>query len=601
MFLPNNIKEKSARIDWGYFHRPAPTARARTWLWLLATGLIAVPLTGLTIAAALTGQRPHWFDHVGTRGALTAAHAGLDQQCEACHQPFTTIHGGSWGADLAKWLGISPRNSPDNQMAEASQRSWRNERCEACHAGALHHPRMNLASTSLESCAGCHRDHQGRNFDLTRLNDDHCIRCHADLPPHSIHPQAIPISTKITGFASDHPEFRQLSREPSKKHVRRLKFSHAIHMQAGMGPGVQFKFRDMEDPADRQRYLNLLGQSNSSMIVQLECSSCHQLSSSRSDGAASAWSPAERFAGDSWEALRGLPREPLLPPRESGAVFLPITYELHCKACHPLTFDEAEGLRGRAVPHRQQPDEIERFLREVYSARYLNDHLAPAAAATPLVERLDPLPRTLDPEAKKLARQQVETEVSQAMQRLFVGNQTCLECHLAVQSLTRSEPERWNLPSAIVSPQIPSIWQPRARFDHAAHRHLNCRSCHSANYTSEADGIGYQSPDEERNKAMNYAAPGSAFPHYQHPPDLPSISICRQCHAPPQSEANSIVAGVSHRCTDCHVYHHADRWLQSRGSPWNNPPRGSRTLHEVQKIVSPTGFRGQAGDGSSAP
>mgnify|MGYP005848194333 CR=1 FL=1 len=594
MFLPQDSKAKSAQIDWGYFNRSAPTSRARFWLWILAALLVTLPLTGLTIAAALSGQRPQSFDHVATRGPLTAAHAGLDQQCEACHQPFERIRGGSWTAELGGWIGISSRS----ESSEVPVNSWRNERCEACHAGAIHHPRMNLASENLESCAGCHREHQGRDFNLTQLNDQHCTGCHANLPPHAIDPKGIQVAAKIEGFATDHPEFRQLSSEPDKKHVRMLKFSHAVHMQAGMGLGVQFKFRDMEDPADRQRYLNLLGQSNSDMIVQLECSSCHQLSSSRPDGAASAWSPAERFAMETWETLRGLPREPLRPSRESGAVFLPINFETHCKGCHPLTFDESDGLRGRVVPHRLQPDEIERFLREVYSSRYLNDHLAPPATVDRPVQRLDPLPRTLDAEAKKLARQQVDNEVAQAMQTLFVGNKTCLECHQAVQPLNPSEGGRPNLPTAILSPNIPTVWQPRARFDHASHRGMNCKSCHPASYATDADGTGYQSPEVERKKATSYAAAGTAFPHYQHPPDLPSIAICRECHAPPRSQSGTTVAGVSHRCTDCHSYHHADRWLQSVGSPWNDPPRGSRDLLHLLNALPPIGSP-QSSNGSA--
>lgn len=575
MSLPRSSKEKSARINWGYFNQSAPTTRIRGWLWVVAALGVTIPLTALAVSSALTGSRPESLDRAASRGTLANPHAGLDAQCEACHQPFERISGGDWTRDLGLPFSIGSRPDP-----HGSGTKWQNTKCESCHAGSSHHPRMNPDSPFAVGCAGCHRDHQGRSFDMTNMDDTRCVSCHQSLPEHSLDPSQTQVAARITSFAQDHPEFRQHGEQPAEKLQRRLKFSHAVHMLPGMGVGSGYKLADIANPAERERYAVLLGTSDPNTVIQLNCAACHQLDASRSDGLAAgvARTPAEGFEQRTRALLGNLPAEPLLPARTAGQHFLPINFETHCVACHPLTFDEAEGLRTRSVPHRAQPKQIEDYLREVYSARYIADQLKSPVEPKRGTGRLDPLPDDLDAAGKKLAQERIGQQVHTAMETLFRGNKTCLECHYAVTPANPSGTLA-ALPQTIVPPKIVTVHQPRARFDHSAHRGLNCQSCHPANY---ADGSsGYRTPDAERAAARKYAAADDEFRQYQHPPDLPTIATCRECHAPARVQAGVTVAGVRHACTDCHSYHHAERRLQGPGSLLNLPPAGQMDLRKM--------------------
>ena len=561
MSLPQSSKEKSARIDWGHFNHPAPTTRVRTLGWLLAAIIVAVPLLVLTVSAGVTGNRPEALDAAASRGPLTAAHAGLDNQCEACHEPFERITGGNWAGDLGL---VSSTHTNGVGM--------HNAKCQSCHAGSIHHPQVRPDSPLIQTCAGCHRDHQGRDYDLKRLTDSNCIGCHGALPDHANNPSAVQVATRITGFATDHPEFRQID-TAGVKHERKIKFSHAVHMAPGMGlANSGYTFDQITDPNEQKRYLALLGQSNTGATVELTCASCHQLSASRTDGAVPPLTELEQFSLLTRPLLDDLPKEPLQPPRQAGQYFLPINFDTHCRACHPLTFDESEGLARESVPHRKQPAELEQYLRGVYSARYIADTLADPKAPDRGTGRLDPLPDALDAAGKKKATEQIGRQIDGAMQTLFGGNKTCLECHYAQWPLLAEASSASPVPTAIVPGQIPTVWQPRARFDHSAHRAMTCQSCHPGSD---------RSPAEERTAATAYAAGGVEFPRYQHPPDLPSIASCRECHAPARDDAGVSVGGVRHGCTDCHSYHHADRWLQGQGSPHNNPPGGKMSLEQL--------------------
>ncbi|MGL6096225.1 MAG: hypothetical protein ACRC7O_10570, partial [Fimbriiglobus sp.] len=348
-----------------------------------------------------------------------------------------------------------------------------------------------------------------------------------------------------------HPEFRAVSpKTEAEKHRRTLKFSHAVHMAAGMNVGTGYRFADIPDAADRTRYMALLGETDPNAPVKLNCAACHRLDPARPDGAAGKLTAAEEFSRDTRLTLLGLPKDAIQPARPAGAVFLPVVFESDCRACHPLTFDESAGLRDRHAPHRVQPADLDRFLHEVYAARYVADQLKPPPEVDRGPGRLDPRPGDLDPDAKALARKKIGEQVNRAKEMLFAGRRTCLECHYAEFPAPSVADETTKFPTKILPATVPPVWLPRARFDHTAHRATKCADCHPASYS----GV-----DAERAAAAKYAAPTATEPRYQHPPDIPGMANCVQCHSPG--------GGVRHGCTDCHGYHAADRWLQGRGSP----------------------------------
>lgn len=530
MPLPRTSKEKSARVDWGYVRTDGPTVKSRTWLWCFAAVLTLAPLAAISAASVFTGEVAAPIERISSRGPLAGPHAALENRCEACHEPFQPIGGDRWLPNLVG--NVKPGFD-----------ALHGAKCEACHAGPPHHP--NQLASSVVGCAECHRDHQGRDFSLVRIHDTNCVRCHGNLEKHRIAPGSA--VTAISSFASEsggHPEFRPLV----QKRERGLKFSHAVHTSPGLGLGGKhaFTFAKIEDPTERARYMALFGVTDPATTVTLDCAACHQLDANRTDGLPAAErTPFEQFAALGQPTVGGLPREALFPPRAGGKAFLPIVYENHCRACHPLTFDESPGLRTRQAPHGVQPDRIEEFLREVYSARAVADAFKPAKPVNRGTGRVDPRHVHTDPIHRLTVLREIDREVATAKTMLFDGQRTCFECHI--------RDEKGNAkPTA-----IPTVWMKSAKFDHAAHRTSKCVDCHPK---------AVQSHEAEIAAASTYAR-GAAEGNYQHPPNLPGIASCRQCHAP----ASGTVGGVRHDCTDCHGYHQIERGLQGLGSPRRGP------------------------------
>ena len=284
------------------------------------------------------------------------------------------------------------------------------------------------------------------------------------------------------------------------------------------------------------------------------------------DGQAVRWCagvpPARRRRGDpprtwsrsSWAGFRGSRSS----RRGAGEHFLPVNYEAHCQACHPLTFETPGGWVK--APHRVPPDELDRFLRRMFADLFLAGELKKLPEPDRGPGRVDPRPAEPEPTA---LQERVERAMADSMrlaqQRLYVGAQTCEKCHHYAER--RADNPQY--PTRISPVSTPTVWMTRARFDHTAHRAVDCQHCHSRAFSA--------------GKADPKSAGGPLAPEYRHPPDLPGVAVCRECHGP----AGGTRGGVRHGCTDCHTYHHADRGLQGRGSPSRgpqSPPRDPPTF-----------------------
>src|SRR5262249_20495310 len=169
-----------------------------------------------------------------------------------------------------------------------ARHNWENLQCQGCHAAPAHHASMVGSS----NCGGCHHDHQGRDASLVRFDDAACTRCHADLAAHWTNSadsskSGPAYAAAIRGFsaAQGHPEFRKLS-EMDGGYRRTLKFNHALHMTAGMDgakalgqgetPEQYLWTRERIAEGERDRYGSVTGKQGHE-LVQLTCSSCHQL------------------------------------------------------------------------------------------------------------------------------------------------------------------------------------------------------------------------------------------------------------------------------------------------------------------------------------
>jgi hypothetical protein len=233
---------------------------------------------------------------------------------------------------------------------------------------------------------------------------------------------------------------------------------------------------------------------------------------------------------------------------------LPVNYEIHCAACHPLTFDQnVKGPDGQPVniPHNLQPAEVKDFVWGAYAAAYagkgLDQRIAEALKEGPKPSR--PLPGKLT-EAEKAARDTLDKQTLEADKFLFKddvrrtdlyiysGKTTCGECHVYDKA---GETKR------ILPLQVNNVWLTHAKFSHVAHRAADCRVCHPNAYAFDADG-----------KSLNPKASVD-----QREVLIAGIENCRQCHTP--------AAGVRSDCTECHMYHHGDRPLQALGAAARNP------------------------------
>jgi hypothetical protein len=497
-------KQRSARIPLDYYKQRTPLERWKLGLSLLAL-VAAVGYWGWGFAQGSKGDQRY------SRGPVCSVHSAWEVRCDACHDSFAGLNPGGF-----------------KKVSDV--------KCQACHFGPQHMP--NEKVESVPSCGGCHRDHRGREASLVRLPDSDCTSCHRDLGAHSTGHAfpGIAFTPAITSFATDHPEFLRSKTDPG-----RVKFNHKQHLtpgqvhSAGAGGGWTLgKILANTDKATYERYKNAPWQEKKGDddFVQLDCASCHRLD-------AGDLVPGERVAG--------LP-EGLLQPRAPGAYMQPITFEIQCKACHPLNFDaNVKGADDRPLwaPHRVQPPELRHFLEGVYASRALGEKSSDVLFGK-LISPRTPLPgKAGSPEEK--ASEVIRGKANGSLQFLLAN---CSKCHYEGDGRQDTPlAEKSLIPPA----DIPMVWQQYAKFSHVAHRAMNCKDCHAAAY------------DSVTHKDVL----------------LPAIDNCRQCHAPQKSEGDKLIGGVRHGCTDCHNYHHGVAPLQGLGAVARDP----KSLLDVQQFL----------------
>lgn len=489
-------RELVSRIDRGYYTRPS---LMRSWRgWLTLAGLLGA--VGWCVWGLLDQPRHH------SPGPVAAAHARWERDCQACHVPFASI-------------------KDNTLLTTASARAAVDAKCEACHRAAGHHPLQLVAEVG--SCGSCHVDHRGRDADISRVADRTCTACHADIASHRRQPpDGAPATTlpadaaSITRFDDEHhPAFASLAQDPG-----RLKFSHGRHMTAGLVFGGPSKAAPLTYAAlgadDRSRLMPR--DAAAADLVQLSCNSCHEFAPSAS--------------GDQTRHTTTL-----LASAPPGAYPLPVSFERHCVACHPLPFDPADPAKH--LPHGLAPEPMQQRI----VASLLEDPTAARAALdAPLPPR--PLPATAPvPALPDTIRTQVRDRVEQS--RSFTRG-VCGKCHeaidapLPVASLLRGpgdptatggDMETW---FRVPPVGVPDVWLKKARFNHVPHRGVDCRGCHEAAYPTEATGAVAASPLD--NQVVMIAGRES----------------CTGCHGPPGFDATGkTLGGARFDCVECHGYH----------------------------------------------
>ncbi len=377
-----------------------------------------------------------------SHGPLVRAHSAWNNRCDVCHIPY--------GEAGCQFRGLME-----------SHDRWHAFQCENCHAASAADPKNYAPHYSVadrdylqddarsRDCSTCHHEHQGQDSTLSRIADSECVRCHRDLrqlhikdPPREMRTPAV----RVTAFHKDHPEFRLLSTGATLK--RGLTFNHALHMapgiaptpKAGDGPGnpnALFRLENV-DARFREQYRKFATPtgSNGSPVIRLDCSACHQLDTGRDRN--------PQVAGAS-----GLPGELAFPARPAGAYYLPIAFEKNCQACHGLNVSglvTKEGLHvdGFEIPHRLQPDKVERFIRGEIVRQVEAQKEILLKTPLPPNDRLDPLPSKRSVIVPDTLRTETEKLVTLYNQMLYdlqegkpgshrlasKGGYACLKCHV---------------------------------------------------------------------------------------------------------------------------------------------------------------------------
>jgi hypothetical protein len=178
--------------------------------------------------------------------------------------------------------------------------------------------------------------------------------------------------------------------------------------------------------------------------------------------------------------------------------------------------------------------------------------------------RMGPVPSNRPPEVlTKTRRDWVEQQVQQSAR--YLRTAICAKCHQESAEPTSGD-TAGSFPE-VAPTQLPAVWMRHARFDHSAHRAVNCRDCHAAAYADTANASRCASDVL-----------------------VPNISNCLQCHAPRRQVGGENVGGARHDCAECHHYHARSAVIMEmsgRGSAL----RGAQERRSIDQLLNFTSDR----------
>jgi hypothetical protein len=414
--MPSAFRDKKTLSDWiqlDYFRRPRSL---RAWRAHLGWGTLTAVAAGVAVIAFLPRGKGAF-----QAGPVSSAHAMFNNDCGQCHtEAFQT----------------AKRLVPVNASAI---HAVPNAACEKCHDGPPH----NQKQLTEQACADCHREHRGR-LSLSRVGDDHCTACHADLKENSRDGPAAGFQD-VRSFPGGHPEFR-LWRD-NVPDTGRLYFNHKVHL----------KLEGVPAPGGKAEVL--------------DCSNCHR-------------------------------------PDAAGRFMRPIEYYAHCARCHALSVqlagpfaDEqqqaaAAEFAREPAPHKE-PAIVRAVLRERLIRFVQQNPVLPATATlaprVPRPRRLGAIDERQWAAAKRLLTEAEKLLFSNAQLpheegQLFDRAGGCAYCH--VPSGPRGAVPRGPDDLPVYEPtSLPARWLTHARFGHDSHRMLACTECHQARDSSKTSDV----------------------------------------------------------------------------------------------------------------
>lgn len=282
--------------------------------------------------------------------------------------------------------------------------------------------------------------------DLSKVANDRCVSCHANLTEHC---KESPGFRNVTGFSVDtHPNFGFTSKGEDPG---RVKFDHAQHMMPGQVDGSLRGQKTLDSLPEAYRKVYRADESG---FVQLDCSDCHTISASNGE---------VQMAAD----------------EELGRYFDPISFEKHCDACHAIA-PGANTENSASLPHAAPWKELELLL-----AANLSGARVDGLARSPGDDsQRNPQPGLGTGESS--AEPASAASVSSVKELRKSVEKQCALCHGPADITDKSIETAWNPETPAM---IPARWMQHGLYNHAVHEAIACKDCHAKVYgASQASG-----------------------------------------------------------------------------------------------------------------
>jgi hypothetical protein len=494
-------------------------ARVRNWL----TAICLLAILGWLFSGRADREARY------SPGSVSAVHQHLG--CESCHSGDAPIRPNTFLA----WLNIGAVER--NKLWHAKTDML----CQSCHpvsSGSLArlsndgvnsaiaqvipiaphtlHQKVEMVGT----CASCHLEHRGQDHLPSRVDDTACTDCHTRIEEFRTADHQN-IAVGVGSFETSHPEFGSLRSDPG-----RLKFNHELHMSPGVlraGDRASMS-KSLDDYPNHNGSLD--GFVDAAGRIELDCQFCHQP------------------LADSATALENVSAMDL--STAAGTFMSMPNYEQHCRVCHSIdlvpnqTFTE----RGAAafaskfdvpelrIEHGAGPKRTSDALKIYFALQFVAPKEIRAEFESQGLNMPLQLPTDLwnfddpPPELKQILDQELATATA-------VVRKSCLHCHFAsaadmgtgVPHIELIEPGRG---------VFERTWLMRGKFDHAAHRDVQCTQCHELN-------------------AGKGELPAAKVDLSADRPMISGLESCRVCHTSQPVAAPARPGPVT--CVSCHTYH----------------------------------------------
>ena len=256
---------------------------------------------------------------------------------------------------------------------------------------------------------------------------------------------------------------------------------------------------------------------------------------------------------------------------------LPITFENQCRACHALTIEADVNAAIQAnlvtVPHRLTAAKLAEEVQQFWEDWYFKQHPVASQSPTPVPGRTA---------AADSAAIEIKNRCRESAAHL---NRVCGMCHeftdeQAREHLPNADPMVDAVLPRVAPVEIPQKFLIHARFDHPAHRAIDCSRCHQDCYPA-------QSMDLPMNSVGRAAAPGISQPSGDGRPSdsepkrsplmIANRDTCLECHSPRRENAETSLGGARFDCAECHQYHSRDQAV------WQN-----RAYSEAERLTYKT-------------